>query len=248
MAKYTVTIKSLIDNNFNFGLNNYPIFDENYRNTLNQNILNYYYESEIGVETAALFKKLLNARMQLIMPKYNKMYTVENLFPTQNVYDNVNLTETMDRDTRDVIDRDDSGTISETNNNTQSGSGTQTGSSSANNKNLYQDTPHGSISMETLGSGSVYATNFTLDNNSQSSTVTDTTSSTNNTTLANMSTASRDQTNTGTEDYVKTIIGSNGKKYSADVYEKLYDNVLNKFENIDMLIINELQDLFMGIF
>ena len=103
MAKYTVTIRSLIDNNFNFGLNSYPIFDENYRNTLNQNILNYYYESEIGVETAALFKKLLNARMQLIMPKYNKMYQVENLFPTQNVYDNVNLTETMDRDTRDHI-------------------------------------------------------------------------------------------------------------------------------------------------
>ena len=76
MAKYTITVKTLIDNNFNFGLNSYPIFDENYRNTLNQNILNYYYESEIGVETAALFKKLLNARMQLIMPKYNKMYDV----------------------------------------------------------------------------------------------------------------------------------------------------------------------------
>ena len=55
MAKYTVTIKSLIDNNFNFGLDSYPIFDENYRETLNENILNYYYESEIGFETAALF-------------------------------------------------------------------------------------------------------------------------------------------------------------------------------------------------
>ena len=248
MAKYTITIKTLIDNNFNFGLTSYPIFDENYRNTLNQNILNYYYESEIGVETAALFKKLLNARMQLIMPKYNKMYTVESLFPTEDVYNNVNLTETMDKDTTDSLDRDDTGTISETNNNTQSGTGTQTGSSSANNKNLYQNTPHGSINMETLGSTNVYATNFTLDNNSQSSTVTDQSSSTNNTTLANTSSASRDEARTGTENYIKTIIGSNGKKYSADVYEKLYDNVLNKFENIDMLIINELQDLFMGIY
>ena len=248
MAKYTITIKTLIDNNFNFGLTSYPIFDENYRNTLNQNILNYYYESEIGVETAALFKKLLNARMQLIMPKYNKMYNVQNMFPMDNIYNNVNLTETMDKDTHDTIDRDDHGTISETNNNTQSGSGTQTGSSSANNKNLYQDTPHGSISMETLGSGNVYATNFTLDNNSQSSSVTDTSSSTNNTTLSNTSSASRDEARTGTEDYVKTLIGSNGKKYSVEIYEKLYDNVLNKFENIDMLIINELQDLFMGIY
>ena len=248
MAKYTITIKTLIDNNFNFGLNSYPIFDENYRNTLNQNILNYYYESEIGVETAALFKKLLNARMQLIMPKYNKMYDVQDMFPMNNIFNNVNLTETMDKDTTDSLDRDDSGSISETNNNTQSGSGTQTGSSSANNKNLYQDTPHGSISMETLGSTNVYATNFTIDNNSQSSTVTDTSSSTNNTRLSNTSSASRDEARTGTEDYVKTLIGSNGKKYSVEIYEKLYDNVLNKFENIDMLIINELQDLFMGIY
>lgn len=248
MAKYTITIKTLIDNNFNFGLTSYPIFDESYRNTLNKNILNYYYESEIGVETAALFKKLLNARMQLIMPKYNKMYDVQDMFPMDNIYNNVNLTETMDKDTHDTIDRDDSGTISETNNNTQSGTGTQTGSSSANNKNLYQDTPHGSISMETLGSTNVYATNFTLDNNSQSSSVTDTSSSTNNTTLSNTSSASRDEARTGTEDYIKSLIGSNGKKYSVEIYEKLYDNVLNKFENIDMLIINELQDLFMGIY
>ena len=170
------------------------------------------------------------------------------MFPMNNIFNNVNLTETMDKDTTDSLDRDDSGSISETNNNTQSGSGTQTGSSSANNKNLYQDTPHGSISMETLGSSNVYATNFTLDNNSQSSTVTDQTSSTNNTSLSNTSSASRDEARTGTEDYVKTLIGSNGKKYSVEIYEKLYDNVLNKFENIDMLIINELQDLFMGIY
>ena len=47
MAKYTITIKTLLKNNFNFGLQNYPIFDENYRKTLNDNILNFYYENEI---------------------------------------------------------------------------------------------------------------------------------------------------------------------------------------------------------
>ena len=47
MAKYTITIKTLIDNNFDFKMNSYPIFDENYRNTLNQNILYHYYENEI---------------------------------------------------------------------------------------------------------------------------------------------------------------------------------------------------------
>ena len=41
MAHYTVTIKTLLDNGFDFGLKNYPIFNEGYRSTLNQNILNY---------------------------------------------------------------------------------------------------------------------------------------------------------------------------------------------------------------
>ena len=56
MAHYTITIRSLIQNNFDFGLNEYPIFNETYRNTLNTHILNYYYENEIGFETAELFK------------------------------------------------------------------------------------------------------------------------------------------------------------------------------------------------
>ena len=55
MAKYTITIKTLIDNNFDFQMNNYHIFDENYRKTLNDNILHHSYENEIGLETAPLF-------------------------------------------------------------------------------------------------------------------------------------------------------------------------------------------------
>lgn len=221
MSKYTTTIRQLQKNNFNFGLTSYPIFDETYRNTLNNNILNYYYESEIGVETAELFKKLLNDRMMLIMPKYNIMYQAqEELIKSENLLGNVNLREVMDRDTTATLNQDDSGTAS------------QTGSSTANNKNLYQDTPQGSISMQTLDSANVYATNFTIDRNTNSSTVTDTSSS------------SRDQEASGTENYVKTIMGNNGRKYNVDVF----NNVVANLKNIDMLIINELDDLFMGIF
>ena len=220
MAKYTVTILSLQKNNFDFGLTSYPIFDEEYRSTLNNNILNYYLESEIGVETAELFKRLLNDRMALIMPKYNKMYIAQNELLENGILGNVHLTETMNRDTRTTSLQ------------TDNGNATQTGSSTADNKNLYQDTPQGSISMETLDSQNVYATNVTLDRNTNSSTVTDS------------STSRRDFTNDGTEDYVKTIVGNNGRKYNVDIYSDL----VNKLKNIDMLIINELSDLFMGIF
>ena len=220
MAKYTVTILTLQKNNFNFGLTSYPIFDENYRSTLNNNILNYYLESEIGFETAELFKRILNDRMALIMPKYNQMYLAQQDLITNGVLNNVNLTESMDKD------------VSNTSAQTDNGHASQTGSSTSNNKNLYQDTPQGTISMQSLDAQNVYATNFTLDNNTNSSTVTDS------------STSRRDFTNTGAEDYVKRLIGNNGRKYNVDVFNDL----VSKLKNIDMLIINELQDLFMGVF
>lgn len=220
MARYTVTILTLQKNNFDFGLTSYPIFDESYRETLNNNILNYYLESEIGVETAELFKRLLNDRMNLIMPKYNKMYLAQDKLIQDGILGNVSLRETMDRETGNISAQTDNGHAS------------QTGSSTSNNKNLYQDTPQGSISMQTLDDANVYATNVTLDNNTNSSTVTDS------------STSRRDFTNDGTENYVKTITGNNGKKYNVDVFNDL----VNKLKNIDMLIINELSDLFMGIF
>ena len=159
--------------------------------------------------------------MMLIMPKYNIMYQAqEELIESENLLGNVNLTETMDKDVSSSLDQHDTGNA------------TQTGSSTANNKNLYQDTPHGSISMETLDSQNVYATNFTIDNNTNSSSVQDYSNST------------RDQDASGTEDYVKTIVGNNGRKYNVDVF----NNVVANLKNIDMLIINELDDLFMGIF
>ena len=220
MSKYTITIRMLQKNNFDFQMTSYPIFDEAYRNILNNNILNYYYESEIGFETAPLFRKILNDRLTLIMPKYNKLYVAQQQLLTDGILGNVNLTETMNRETTGALNQSDTGTA------------TQTGSSTANNKNLYQDTPQGSVSMETLSNANVYATNFTIDNNTNSSTVTDSSSS------------GREQNTTGTDNYVKTIVGNNGRKYNVDIF----NNVVANLKNIDMMIIDELQDLFMGIF
>lgn len=74
MSVYTISINELINSNFDFGLQDYPIFDENYRQTLNNNILNYFLFEEIGLETPQAFKIALNNKMNIIMPKYNILY------------------------------------------------------------------------------------------------------------------------------------------------------------------------------
>ena len=200
MAHYTVTIKTLQENNFDFGLKDYTIFDESYRSTLNSNILNYYFESEIGVETPALFKKLLNDRMKLIMNKYNVLYKAQQELLLRDLLSNVNLTETY-----------------------TGGSETESESSSTGkNRRLYQDTPQGKINMDDLDVSQVYATDYTIDQTNSGNTIND----------------------NSTSNYIKTIIGNNGGMYNVDIFNKFISN----FTNIDQLIIDELNDLFMGIF
>lgn len=202
MSKYTITIKNLIDNNFNFGLDDYPIWNESYRNTLNQKILNHYYMNEIGFETAELFKFYLNNKMREIMPYYNKMYnSVENAIT--NVMANVDLQETSNR-----LNNNDINTSSQSN---------------SDNKNLFQDTPQGKINFEKL-ENQQWATNYT-----------------NNVNDINDNSTSHGE---NTENYQRHIIGNNGKKYNVELLKDIQNNLFD----IDMLIINQLNDLFMGIF
>lgn len=212
MAKYTVTIKTLIDNNFDFQMTNYPIFDENYRETLNHNILYHYYENEIGFETAPLFRLYLNQRLNEIMPKYNELYRAQkNLIDNNLLLNNVNLTETL----------------SGQNATTTSSTSQSTNSGTSNNKNLFQDTPQGQISNTDINN-QTWATNLTLDSNTSSNTINDSSSA----------------TGSGTNSYLKTIIGNNGGKFNIDILNDIKNNLMN----IDLMIIDELYDLFMQIF
>lgn len=93
MAKYTLLLKTLIDNNYSLGLTDYPIFDENHRTELNEKIKDHFMMYQIGYETPQLFVFALNRRMREIMPKYNEMY--KTLTFTYDVEHNVNMTETF---------------------------------------------------------------------------------------------------------------------------------------------------------
>lgn len=228
MAKYTITIKTLIDNNFDFQMTNYPIFDENYRETLNHNILYHYYENEIGFETAPLFRLYLNQRLNEIMPKYNELYKAQkNLIDNNLLLNNVNLTESLNGHN----------TKQDTNNTTTTTSSTSQSinSGTSNNKNLFQDTPQGQISNTDINN-QTWATNLTLDSNTTNNTINDSSSgngTSNNTLNSNES-----------NNYIKTIIGNNGGKFNIDILNDIKNNLMN----IDLMIIDELYDLFMQIF
>ena len=207
MAKYTTTIKSLMDNNFDFGLQDYPIFDEEYREHLNDMILKHYYMSEIGFETANLFKQYLNNKMNEIMPYYNTLYKLQKDLLSSGIDQNVNLTETY------------------THNVTTEGNSNSNSSSNNENKNVSQNTPQGNLTEQNINNFN-YADNISFGNNN--SEITD----------------SSNTSGKSIEDYIKKIQGNNGNKYAYEVLIAIKNNLLS----IDLEVINELEDLFMGIF
>lgn len=209
MAKYTTTIKSLMDNNFNFGLQDYPIFDEDYREHLNDMILKHYYMSEIGFETANLFKQYLNNKMHEIMPYYNTLYKLQTdlLNNAGGIDQNVNLTETY------------------THNVTTEGTSESQSNSNNENKNVSQNTPQGNLTEQNINNFN-YADNINFGNNN--SEITD----------------SSNTSGKSIEDYIKKIQGNNGQKYAYEVLIAVKNNILS----IDLEVINQLEDLFMGVF
>lgn len=71
---YGPRLIDIIEAGFDIGLQDYPIFDEDYRETLNQSIVDHFLLREIGAETPALFIFYLNRRMRENMPKANALY------------------------------------------------------------------------------------------------------------------------------------------------------------------------------
>lgn len=220
MSIFTTQIKYLRSNNFDLGLSSYPIFDETYRNTLNNKILDHYNFREIGFETAGLFKFYLKTKMNEIMPYYNQLYK-SSLLIFNPLY-NMNLKETMERENTAV-----SSGNSESNSNSNS-----SGNSEQNGKNLIQDTPQGTlVNTDMASQDHASEMNYNKsDNTSQSeSTIADTSTTTSN--VNNL------------EDYTKIVEGNSGNKSNS---EMLID-FRKTFLNIDMEIINELNGLFMGL-
>jgi len=220
MAQYTVTIRDLVANGFDLGLQDYPIYEEAYRETLNNKIINHYMMSEIGQETPGLFKLYLNNKMNEIMPKYNIMYqALAEYIESENLLGNINIKETkVETQNKDIQ-------------NSGADTNSSSGTTNQDNKKLYQDTPQGNLGTLDF-ENQQWATNLTLEkaNNNYSSvdTITKGTKVDDDTTINS----------------TITTIGANGKKYSVEVLDKIRTSLIN----IDAQIIDDLNDLFMGIY
>lgn len=252
MAKYTIEVRRLAENHFDFGLKEYPIFDESYREELNRKIIHHYYFREIGLETAELFKFYLNTKMAEIMPYYNELYK-SALFEF-NPLENINETETITK----TGQKTDDFSGENTDNRTESGSSekndtSETSEETSNTReaeslNVSSDTPQGMLSIGNIKSNT-YASQAEMAEASDSTTGTATGTETANSETEysaesqNVSTSESLNEQNYTETIIRKHTGNKGENFS-EMVEKFRRTLIN----VDMLIINELKDLFLNLY
>lgn len=256
---------------FNF---DFPIWDENYRLTLETKILKHYYMREIGFETVGLWKLYLDERLNLIMPYYNELYKTTVL--DFNPYYDVDLTTEHEGDnkragtnTAHEVD-DNEKNISRTGKSKKTDATDTTSNGEVNtvgedhnvhqggDVSKYSDTPQGSIRDlyrdRYLTNATVNSNNSTDDNNSLNKQTSQQNVKGNDVSDAefeeitgekgkkNNTKVGQEQVDT-TEKYINHVIGANGNRtYSYKLIE-----FRTSIINIDKMIIDELQDLFLGL-
>lgn len=201
-------------------------FDEEYRGVLCKKILKHYYLREIGCETVGIWLLWMNTKLEEIMPYYNKLYESE-LIKFNPMYD-------VDWNRKGNKTGNESGSGSRSTSGNNSGTNTQSGTSSNTRKDLYSDTPQGAL---TGIESETYLTNARKVSDSGETGVNASTSGS-----YEDSESSSNKVDT-TEDYVESVSGKQG----GSSYSKLLNEFRETFLNIDMQVIEEFEEMFMGM-
>lgn len=236
----------------------FPIFDSSYKQGLEEKIIRHYYTREIGFETYGLFKLKLETKMNEIMPYYNQLY--DSALLTLDPLNNYKLHKTSAG--QNAENTTSSGSLNSTesrstsgqvNSTTHSTDGrtvgvTTSGTSSDTAWSKFSDTPQGAV---TGLDNDTYLTNATKNTDSASSSGTSNTSDSGTSDIQRADTNSGSENSqradttsgtgsrTGTNSYVEDVIGFSGVNQS-----ELLQKFRGTFLNIDMMIINELEELF----
>jgi hypothetical protein len=220
VAQVTVELGKLLDKtNFKLFDFEYQFDDQNFKAQLEQSIIDYYYDYEIGFETPDRFKRKFKARWQRNIDYFNKLYNTTLL--EYNPLSNYSLKEVLDQlaTSSSQADNTENTTLNNTGN-------THTFSDIDNKMSDYPQQP--------LAGGDY----LSGQNNETNDTTIDSTANTTNVTTGNVVATSTDNT-----DYTKTIEGITQTTY-PDLIQKHRDTLIQ----INNMIIDYMKPCFILVY
>ena len=217
---------------------NVNFFDENYKQVICKKILKHYYMREIGCETVGLWILWMNTRLEEIMPYYNQLYLSEKL--EYDPLTDVNVSRTHKRTNVENKTGTNTKKGNRDTNSTKNNTSNAVDSYDSVNRDLFSNTPQGALT-------GVETETYLTDARKVTQIYTDTVDSSSEDKIKSGETYTENNNNTdkldSTEDYVETITGKQGSENYSDMINKFRNNMLN----IDMQVIGEFEDLFMGL-
>lgn len=259
MARYTTTVYDLKKNNFDFGLKDYPIFDESYREVLNEKLLSHYLFHEIGQETPMMFRHYLNCAMNEIMPLMIKRY--ESTLKEYDIFGNIDITETFTTQRKEENKQDMTGSNSSQGNTTNTAhdeTATTTESNGTSDTEFTGMTAKSDVGNQNItlkdatSSGYMSEVDYTENTDSNTNTSKATGSSTSDATNNSNSTMTSTSINSATgdrlmvEDYTRVTKGSSAGLSFSKALEQYREILID----VDMEIIEheKIQSCFMMVF
>lgn len=233
MADYTLTLGNLIDRGFDtderlhLSAEYYPIFDESYRAKLNEKIVAHYALREIGSETPQMFVFYLGRTMREQMDYYNQLY-----LSAQRRFDPF-----VTSDIRQEMDS------TSTNESSGRSSGTQSNESASHSTS---DTKADNSSM-TFNSEFPQTRIDDFRQYATSASQTDSTGDTHTSTQQDSTATATSQSNT---DYAHSSDKGNSVSHTVGTsgsQSRLLQDWRNAMLNIDLMVIDSLEDLFLGV-
>lgn len=233
MADYTLTLGNLIargfdtDERLHLSAQYYPIFDESYRAKLNEKIVAHYALREIGSETPQMFLFYLGRTMREQMDYFNQLY-----LSAQRKFDPF-VTSDIRQEMESANTNESSGRSSGMQSNKSTSNSTSDTSSDNSAMTFNSEFPQTRIDdfrKFATSASQTDSTGNTHTNTSQDSTATAT--STSDTDYAHSSDRGNSTSHT---------IGTSGSQ------SQLLLDWRNTMLNIDTMVIDSLEDLFMGV-
>ena len=239
----------------------YPIFNESYRKTFEENFVRHFYMREIGFETEFLFKFHLESWLKLNMPYYNKLFESELLEfePFTNV--DMYVDETVDTDSEDNSKVNTKEKRSNTFNNdtnttgTTGTTGTSTNTGNTFNRDLHTDTPDKRLAITTQDGAGVIEYASSIDESKGTSSDTNNyesdTSNTSNTKQTGLSNDDilNDMTGNNTNETKRVLANHRHGKEGTQTYMSMLQELRATYLNIEKQIFNEMnKELFMLVY
>lgn len=228
------------------GLDEYPIFDESYRARLNNKIIEHYYFKEIGTDTLARFRWYMRTTLSELMPRFNVLYEAQNSIVDPMTNRNLSWHEVWElaETGGTTTDRDGGTSYGRTEHRANGGKDTQLAGTTK-DKVIHSETPMNELQTGAVENGN-YATDVTFttrEGTRAGETVYGGTT--------DVTTGGRDTTDSLSQ-YTRAL-DTDGSKTHTDVgYDgttptALLAELADKFMNIDLLVIDSLSPLFMGL-